>query len=267
MVANLLMRGMLAGVAAGLLAFCFAHTFGEPQVDLAIGVEKMHAEQAAQHEEQIIAIENANLPAGAKHHEMPAEEPELVSRAVQSSIGLLAGSIVYSAGIGGLFALVFAFTQGRLGNFDPRTTAALLAVMGYVAIILVPGIKYPPNPPSIGNPDTIGIRTELYFVLILTSLVAVTFCVTVARSLASRLGGWNASIAAGLLFIVLIPIAQNSLPDINEVSADFPATVLWQFRTASWGMQFIIWASIGLIFGMMAERSLGVNLKRVGAAA
>jgi hypothetical protein len=60
MVRTLLIRGMLAGVLAGLLASGFAWIFGEPQVDLAIGFEQhMHA------------------MAGE------APEPELVSRAVQ----------------------------------------------------------------------------------------------------------------------------------------------------------------------------------------
>jgi hypothetical protein len=51
--------------------------------------------------------------------------------------------------------------------------------------------------------------------------------------------------------------AQIVLPDINEVPADFPATVLWKFRMASLGMQAMTWSTIGLVFGALAERSLG----------
>jgi hypothetical protein len=40
MVGNLLLRGMLVGVLAGLLAFGFARIFGEPQVDRAIAFEE-----------------------------------------------------------------------------------------------------------------------------------------------------------------------------------------------------------------------------------
>ena len=39
MVRGLLIRGMLAGLAAGILAFAFAKVFGEPQVDKAIAIE------------------------------------------------------------------------------------------------------------------------------------------------------------------------------------------------------------------------------------
>jgi hypothetical protein len=37
MIGKLLFKGMMAGVLAGMVAFAFAHHFGEPQVDRAIG--------------------------------------------------------------------------------------------------------------------------------------------------------------------------------------------------------------------------------------
>src|SRR5580698_1134609 len=148
MVRALLVRGMLAGALAGLLAAGFACVFGEPQVDLAIGFE-------------------------AHMHQMAGEapEPELVSRTVQSSIGLLTGVVVYATALGGIFALVFAYAYGRVGRLSPRATAALLALAGFVVLILVPQVKYPANPPSIGEPETIALRTGLYFTMIALSVV------------------------------------------------------------------------------------------------
>ena len=113
MVRGLLVRGMLAGVLAGLLAVGFGWVFGEPPIDLAIGFE-----------------EHMHHMAGAP------EEPELVSRAVQSTLGLLTGVVVYASALGGIFALVFAYAQGRVGRLSPRATAALLA-----ALIFIPQIK------------------------------------------------------------------------------------------------------------------------------
>ena len=153
MVGNLLLRGMLVAVLAGLLAFGFARIFGEPQVDRAIAFEEQ--------------MNQAKVP-----------EPELVSRETQASLGLFTGVIVYSAAVGGLFSLVFAFVYGRVGRLGPRATAALLALAGFVAIVLVPGVKYPANPPSVGNPETIGLRTELYFVMLVISVAALVLAVT-----------------------------------------------------------------------------------------
>src|SRR6185312_7451 len=129
------------------------------------------------------------------HHAM---EEELVSRQVQSTIGLFTGVVVVGAALGGLFALVFAFAYGRIGRLGPRVTAALLAAGGFIAFAFVPGLKYPANPPSVGAPETIGYRTELYFLMVLISLAAAVAAIMLGRRLIARHGGWNAAlIAAG----------------------------------------------------------------------
>ena len=46
------------------------------------------------------------------------------------------------------------------------------------------------------------------------------------------------------------------LPEINEVPEAFSAVVLWRFRLASFGLQAIVWATLGLLFGFLAERLL-----------
>ena len=95
----------------------------------------------------------------------------MVNREVQAGLGLFTGIAVYSAAFGGLFALAFALAYGRMGEFS-RATAALLAGAGFVAVYVVPILKYPPNPPSVGDADTIGMRTALYFSMIALSLAA-----------------------------------------------------------------------------------------------
>ena len=162
MVGALLLRGMLVGVLAGLLCFGFLKIAGEPSVDRAIAFESQ--------------LEEAKAHAKAHSHgtEAPKEEPypELVSRGMQAGLGLFTGVVVYSAAFGGLFALAFAFFYGRIGDFGPRATAALLAAMGIVAVYIVPTLKYPASPPSVGDGETIGMRTALYFGVVAISLAA-----------------------------------------------------------------------------------------------
>ena len=76
------------------------------------------------------------------------------------------------------------------------------------------------------------------------------------RQLSARHGIWNAVLIGGGVFIVIIAAAQYLLPDINEVPDGFPATLLWRFRMSALGMQAIMWTSLGLLFGWLAERSL-----------
>jgi hypothetical protein len=264
MVGSLLLRGMLVGAVAGLLAFGFARTFGEPEIDRAISFEEMTKAAPQAHGEAHThgdAHTHSQAPAGTE-----AAEPELVSRATQSGLGLATGVLVYGAAVGGLFALVFAFAYGRVGRFGARATAALLALGAYVAVVLVPNIKYPANPPAVGHADTIGPRTALFFLMIVISVTALALAVALARRLSARLGTWNASIIAGAAFVVVIAAAQYALPEINEVPDQFSAVVLWRFRAASLGIHAVMWTAIGLLFGALTERSLAAHLGRPMAA-
>jgi hypothetical protein len=236
MARTLLSWGMLVGIVAGLLAFGFAKAFGEPQIDRALAVE-----------DQMDRLKG----------EVPG--PELVSREVQSGVGLLTGVVVYGTALGGLFALAFAFAYRRVGRGSARVTAALLAGAGFLSLVLVPQLKYPANPPAVGQPGTIGYRSGLFFVMVLISLAAFVGAMMMGRRLAGRYGGWNAGLLAAAAFVGAIAVAQLILPEVNEVPDQFPAVVLWHFRVVSLGMQAILWSTLGLLFGAVAERVLSTQ--------
>ncbi|WP_371345532.1 CbtA family protein [Ancylobacter sp. IITR112] len=232
MAGKLLFKGMLAGLVAGLVIFVFLHAFGESQIEHAIAFEeRMEAAQA--------------LPQGG--HAM-ATEPELVSRQIQAGIGLLTGVLVYGAGVGGLFAIAFAFANGRLGPLSPRSTAILLACVGLIAAILVPALKYPPNPPAVGSGDTINARTQLYFVMMAFSLITAVASLITARRLWASLGGWRASLLAAGAYVVAIALAMAALPSINEIPEAFPIDTLHNFRLASLAAHVIFWTVLAAAF-------------------
>jgi len=191
------------------------------------------------------------------HGDAPEEE-ELVSREVQSTFGLFTGVVVYSVSLGGIFALVFAYSLGRVGKIGPRGLAALLALAAFVTLILVPGLKYPPNPPSIGDPETIAQRTKLFFLMLLVSVIAAVIAINAARKLIPTIGTWGGSILAVALYIVIMAVAGSLFPVINEVPQAFSAVLLWKFRVASLGIQLVLWTTVGLTFGWLAERKLNL---------
>jgi predicted cobalt transporter CbtA len=233
MMRMLLVRGMLSGLAAGLLALVFAYLIGEPLVVSAIDFES--ATQATTGE---------------------TSEPETVSRAVQSTIGLATAVVVYAVAFGGLFSLAFAVAYGRIGLLSPRATAAVLALGSYLVVFVVPFLKYPANPPAVGNADTINQRSTLYLAMVVASVLLAIAAIYLGRRLTSRLGAWNAALVATAVFVVAVAVVQFLLPTINEVPDAFPATVLWEFRVASLGTQLVMWATIGLLFGALVARAV-----------
>lgn len=224
---------MLCGLVAGLLAFAFARLVGEPEVERAIAFET--------HMDQMNGV---------------APEPEMINRKVQKGLGLFTGVMVYGTALGGLFGLAFALAWGRLGITHPRMLSAVVAGLGFVNIVLVPTLKYPANPPSVGNPETIGVRTGAFFLLIAFSVAASILALQIQRGLHSRyLKGWNASLASAGLFVLIMVVACHFMPPIDEVPAGFPASLLWRFRVAGLEMQAVMWTALGLLFGWLTERS------------
>jgi hypothetical protein len=249
MVRRLLVRGMLVGLLAGGLAFAVAHTLGEPQVNRAIDFESY-----VEHD---------------VHHDAP--EAELVSRSLQSSAGLGTGTLLTGVAFGGVFALGFALTYGRVERLSARGTALLLGALGLLSISIVPILKYPANPPSIGNADTIGRRTSLYLIMILLSVLATVLAYGARRPLMARFGAWNGTLIAALGYLVMIAACYILMPGVNEVpqqglhgvvhavtsdGVTFPPIVLWRFRVASLAIQVTLWSTLALGFGAAAQRLL-----------
>lgn len=239
--AAFLIRGLIAGLFAGIVAFGVAFAFGEPHIDEAIALEEAAAEHLTAEE---VAAEEA-----------AAAEPGMVeiSREDQKSFGLLTGTLAVGTALGGLTALAAAAVVGRLGRLSARGSTLLVGGIGFVAVALVPFLKYPATPPAVGDPDTIGSRTAEYFALQLISVLAAIAAVVVARRLLGRLDGVTAGLVVAGGFLAVVTAAGLLLPSVNEVGA-IPADLLWYFRRSSILTLAALWATITVVLTVLVGR-------------
>jgi hypothetical protein len=262
---DLIGRGALCGAIAGLLTFLFGRIFAESYIQKAIDYE------AGRHAAQ----ELLDKTAGDQEH------AELFSRTVQANIGMGVGMIAFGLGMGVLFALVYTVCLGRVGRLGPRPLALLVAAAGFVGLYLVPFLRYPANPPAVGEAESISERTSMYLLMVLCSVVFLALAVWLGQRLSARFGNWNASLLAGAAFVVAIGIVMAALPSFGlpgngQTGATatetplplvddqgvirypgFPADVLFYFRLYSVAGQLLLWTVIGLLFAPMADRLLG----------
>jgi uncharacterized membrane protein YagU involved in acid resistance len=223
---------MLAGLVAGLIAFLFARIVGEPALEGGLAFEHGAAHAAGEH--------------GGE---------ELVSRGVQSNIGLGVAYVIYGVVVGGILALVHATAQGRLGPLGARGTAVVVALVGFVSAVLVPFLKYPFNPPASTLAETIGVRTGLFVVLLALSVAFAVAAVALSRRLAATLGWWNAVLVSAGAYVVLVGLVAFLLPTFTETPPDYPATTLYEFRVASLGGHVVLWTALALVFAALAHRA------------
>lgn len=228
---SLLVRGLLVGLAAGLIAFVVGKLLGESSV--AAGIRFQQARDAA---------------AGA------AAEPEVVSRTVQNTLGLLTATAVYGVAFGGLFSLAYGYAAGRLGTLSVRATSAVVGLLAFLAVYALPALKYPSNPPGV-NTTSINGRTETYFLLLLLSIVVVLGGTVLVRRLAPSLGSWDAAIVVVVSGIVVLGLAYAFMPAAEPTPPGFDGDVLWRFRLATAAIQASTWSVIALGFGWLTERA------------
>jgi hypothetical protein len=219
-----LRRGMAAGLLAGLLAGLFAFFVGEPILDRAIALEE------------------------AAHHE------EIFSRSTQK-VGLFFATGLFGVTEGGVFGISYAFFRERLAARSDLKRSITLSGAIFTGAFLIPFLKYPANPPSVGDPATIRERTAAYFTLVALSLLAMLLAWLAARTLETRgVGTARRRLMVGAGLVVVIGVLFLVLPAGSSADG-FPSGLLWAFRLSSFGTQLIFWAGLGVVFGLLCERA------------
>lgn len=237
----LLVRGLVAGLLAGCATFLVAHQVGEPQVETAISLE----ESASHHD--------ATSSSGTRFDSHESDEEAVVSRGTQRTWGLLTGSIAVGVALGGLVGLGCALASGRVGRLGATASSAVVSLAGFVAVSLVPFLKYPANPPAVGSAETIGVRTEYYFGFLLISVLTAIAATVIAARVWSRIGTWGAVTLGAGTYVVVVSVFAALMPTVDEVGA-FPADTLWYFRRGSLLTLATLWATIGVVLSGLVSR-------------
>ncbi|MFN2555811.1 MAG: CbtA family protein [Nitriliruptorales bacterium] len=237
--ASCLRRGLLAGLLGGLLAGFFALVIGEKPLEQAIRLEAVAASSG---------VANTQAPA----------DPEgdgtgvVVSRRTQR-LGLLAATGVVGVALGGLFGAVFAMVGGGVTTDGPWLASVKLGVAAWLAVAVLPSLKYPANPPGVGDPATVGSRSVWYLTAILLSVVTALAVwglngrlKHVGVSVAQRHLLAGAAAVAGVVLVAALP--ANSDP------IRIPADLLWNFRLNAFATTATLWFTLVVVFGLLGVR-------------
>ena len=224
---RLLAAGTLAGLAAGAASALFAATAGRGPIRDAIALED--------------SISHATSGA---HHE------DLFGRGVQE-VGGAIGLVVFGLALGVIFAVVLGAVGPRLAASTPLAASVRLGCAGFVAVVVVPFLKYPANPPAVGDPSTVNERTVLYFAALALSILLAWAVWRFHRAalLAPTAQAWaTAALYAAGLAVIFLALPAN--PDDVEA----PAELVWRFRLASLGGLAAAWAVLALVTGTLLSR-------------
>lgn len=225
---RLLGHGILSGLAGGLAMTLFTFVFGRGPIQAALDYED----------------DLAHVDGAAHTHE------ELFSRGVQQ-IGGAIGLLLFGIALGVIFSVVLGSLAARMGSISAMQASVRIGAVGFFVLVVVPFLKYPGNPPAVGDPETINQRTVYYFALLGASiLLAVAVLWAVEASPFQRVGttwfGFALYFGGLALIFTLMPDA------IDPVTA--PTDLVWNFRLASLGGLATAWTVMALTMGSLLTR-------------
>ena len=76
--------------------------------------------------------------------------------------GEIVASTIMGSSLAALFGIVFTYSSNTLPGSNNKEKALILAAIMFFVLFLVPALKYPANPPAVGNPATIYYRESLF---------------------------------------------------------------------------------------------------------
>lgn len=239
-------RALMVGLAVGVLLAGYATIVVEPVVDRAIELEEQMAAAQADHA-------NAEQDQAGHSHD---EEEALFSRG-QQKVGGAAAMLLYAGILGILFGTVYAAVRHRIPAPGEFGRTVRLAATGFVAVAMLPALKYPATPPAVGNADTVGQRTVQYIAMIVVGLVIAWLMARLSRELRSRLADPARIIVVTAISVVAVAVAFILLPGTPDaIDPAVPAGLVWDFRVRSLGGLALLWAGLGLGLGWVLDRAM-----------
>ena len=219
---------LLAGAIAGTILGAINQVAVEPYIDRAVELETHNANQSSQ------IINSAEFTA---------------YRLWQRGGEIVAGTIL-GLSIGSLFGIVFAYTHSSVPGSNNKKKALIVAGIMWFVLFLMPALKYPANPPAVGDPETIYYRQSLYVAFLAIS----GFSALGLAFLYRKMGALNIKKAIiPVAYAAIISGAYLAMP-ANPDPINAPMDLVMGFRITSAITISMFWGLLGVIFGTFWDK-------------
>ena len=229
---RILPTALLMGALAGLLVAAYMNIFNVPVMEWAIALEGQAAAAAGEADAE-------SLPLGFL--------TTLGGQRVGMTIALAVIGILYAAVFTGLYHL----TRRAVPGWSPWAWAAVAGLLGFWGVSMYTQIKFPLNPPGIGDEGTLLARQGFQFLFIAVSTVAVAlviYGVGLVNRAAAGNARWLRYAGIGAAYAVVALLLAFAIPGVRDAApAWLPPELTIMFRTFTAGGHFLLW--MGIAFG------------------
>jgi len=218
-----IISGAIAGTILGIINLAVV----EPFIDKAIELETQN---------DIEAGENVNTD-------------EIAGYRIWQKSGEIVGGTIYGISLSSLFGIVFAYSRNSLPTNNHKVKALFLASIMCFVLFIVPALKYPANPPAVGEPETIYYRQGLFVAFLgisgLSALGVTAMLFKNKNQITSKKVAIACTIYGAIMIVSYLVMPSN--PDKISVSMNLIET----FRFVSSLTIVMFWGILGAIFGTL----------------
>jgi predicted cobalt transporter CbtA len=217
----------VAGAVGGLLAGAFGFLLAEPLMDRAVDLEAARSAAAGEH------------------------SVETFTRNTQH-VGFLVATLAVGIALGVLYAVVHALLHRD--ERDHWARALRLGLAGFFGLALVPFLRYPSNPPGVGDGATIDGRAHLWTVTLVIGLVGAVLAALVARGLRER-GVESPHRQLAVVGVGMATVALTYVLPDNTDPIEAPVHLVWDFRLLSLATLVLLWGGLAASYGLLGQRA------------
>jgi len=221
-----LVSGAIAGFVHGTINFALV----EPYLDQAIG------------------LENESLFASGEAEDTLEFWAEYESYRIWQKSGQVLAGVILGLAMGSLFGIVYALSRNSLPGKTDVTKSVILAGVMWLTIYIIPFLKYPANPPTVGDGETVMLRAILYVSFIALSGISVVIFYKLSQKLQNNKKYFG--LFGYVIFITILFFVMPENPD--EITA--PMNLVNEFRLMSVLGVSSFWLSVGLILGLFWKK-------------
>ncbi len=216
---------LISGAIAGTILGLINQLLVEPYID------------------QAIEIEVQNTVASGE----PVDLDELVQYRLWQKGGEIVAGTILGTSISALFGIVYVYSRDSLPGSNNKKKGLILAGIMFFVIFLIPALKYPANPPAVGDPETIEYRESLYIGMLVISGFTALGVAILYRSLGQNRKE-SRKIIVPAIYAVIVSFAFAVLPN-NPDEVAISADLLMNFRIVTTITMGIFWGALGILLG------------------
>jgi predicted cobalt transporter CbtA len=219
---------LLSGAIAGTLLGLINQVMVEPFVDDAI------------------KIETQNMISDGKM----VDSQEVNSIRLWQKGGEIVAGTILGTSIGALLGLVFVYARNSLPGSNNKKKGIILAGIMFFVLFLVPSLKYPSNPPAIGDPETIVYRQSLYIGMLAVSGFSALGLALLYRNTNQK---ESKKVVIPLIYVAIVSIAFIILPP-NPDDITISMGLVMNFRIVSTLTMGLFWGILGIVLGSFWDK-------------